>query len=91
LLITNLFKALFEWWRLDSLLSILYRIIAEERKKRREKEWKSSRVVACGALFGMGFVRFFLIIIIIIPKFVYGLSHAKNDSLHFKIPPFNAF
>jgi hypothetical protein len=79
-------------------MSILYRaIVEEERKKRREKERKkkrkSSKVVACGALFGMGFVRFCLFIIFF-PEFLYGLSHTEKDLLHFKIPqfpPFSAF
>jgi hypothetical protein len=31
--------------------------------------------IACGALFGMGFDRFFLFIIFFFSKFVYELSH----------------
>jgi hypothetical protein len=63
------------------------------RGRKEEKKRKSSKVVACGALFGMGFVRFFLFITFF-PEFVYGLSHAENDHLHFKIhlfSPFSAF
>ena len=42
----------------------------KERKKIREKKRKSSKVVACGALFGMRFVDF--IYYYFFPEFVYG-------------------
>jgi hypothetical protein len=95
LLTTNLFKALFERWRLDSdswafCIAPLWR----RRGRKEEKKRKSSSVVVCGALFGMGFVRFFFIYYFFFPEFVYGLSHMENDPLHFKIPlipPFSAF
>jgi hypothetical protein len=72
LLITNLFKARFERWRLDSNSRAFYIAPSRRRRGRKEekkrgrteegkikkKKRKGSRVVACGALFGMGFVDF---------------------------------
>jgi hypothetical protein len=59
----------------------------EEKKRKREEEKKrkkreNKKVVACGALFGMGFARFYLLIIFF-PEFVYGLSHTEKYPLHF--------
>jgi hypothetical protein len=76
-------------------LSILYRAIAEEerkkgREKERKKKMKSSRVVACGALFGMGFVDFVYLLFFFL-NFCMGCRTWKKNLLHFKIPQFPQF
>jgi hypothetical protein len=56
-------------WILTLEHSVLcHRLGGEEEKKRKKR--KSNRVVACGALFGMRFVIFF--IYYFFPEFVYG-------------------
>jgi hypothetical protein len=60
-------------WILTPEHSILHHRLGGEEEKKRKKR-KSSRVVAFGALFGMGFVKFYLFIIFFL-EFVYGWSH----------------